>query len=95
MTTRYLRVARALALLSGAAGAMSASTGCYQSHERATDAGPIDTASFDTRADAGRCPTPLPCTCRTLVAPGNCDDTPYVSCCPVVGPLSPPDLPTV
>lgn len=88
---RYVRVARALALLSGAL-TTSSLVGCYQSHTRSTDAGPADTTSHDTLADAGRCPTPLPCTCRTLVAPGTCDDT-YASCCPVVGPLSPPDLP--
>ncbi len=91
----YLRVARAIALLTGALGTSSAVSGCYQSHVRSTDAGPIDAASFDTLLDAGRCPRPLPCTCRTLGAPGTCEDTPYVSCCPIVGPLSPPDLPIV
>ncbi|MBN8614056.1 MAG: hypothetical protein J0L92_25890 [Deltaproteobacteria bacterium] len=89
---RYVRVARALALLSGAL-TTSSLVGCYQTHERLTDAGPIDAVSLDADVDAGRCPTPLPCTCRTLVAMGTCDDTPYVSCCPIVGPLSPPDLP--
>lgn len=87
----YVRAARALALLSSTLTAGSL-VGCYQSHTRATDVGPTDTTSHDTLVDAGPCPTPLPCTCRTLVEMGTCDDT-YVACCPVVGPLSPPDLP--
>lgn len=84
----YLRVARALALVSGTLG----SAGCYQSHERAVDVGPIDAWSADTNVDAGPCPVPLPCTCPTLSSDGTCGGTTFMMCCPVVGPLSPPDL---
>ena len=80
----YLRFACALALV-------SAAQGCYQSH-RLTDAGTprpgVD--AFVNACDLCRCegfdpPNGLP----------DCDfsDPRERTCCPVIGPLSPPDLP--
>jgi hypothetical protein len=81
----YLRVARALALVS-----LALSPGCYQAHEREIDAGPIDAFRADV-PDLGPCTRPLPCRCPTLGTDGNCSN-PYLMCCPIVGPLAPPDL---
>lgn len=91
----YLRLARAIALLSGAVVSGASAAGCYQSHERTDrlDAGPTDAWSPDTLTDAERCPTPLPCECPTLGSLGTCGSTSFDVCCPIVGPLSPPDLP--
>lgn len=101
MTPHYVRVARALALASSArtsrvllSGALASGVlaGCYESHERDVDAGPIDAWSADANADVGPCPEPLPCTCPTLASMGTCGATSFASCCAVVGPLDPPDL---
>lgn len=92
---RYLRFARALAL----AGAASAEvTGCYLAHERPNDANVPDAGPPDAYVpdvpDAGLCARPLPCTCPTFTSDGTCTGA-YAACCPVVGPLAPPDLPIV
>jgi hypothetical protein len=84
-TPRYLRFARALALVSAVAA-----PGCYQAHERSVDAGPIDAFMPDS-PDMGPCTRPLPCTCPTLANNGTCDEI-HMMCCPIVGPLSPPNL---
>ena len=82
---RYVRFARAIALVG-----VVTSPGCYQAHERPTDAGPVD-AFVPDAPDAGPCARPLPCTCPTLINDGTCTGD-HLMCCPVVGPLSPPDL---
>lgn len=82
----YVRVARALALLTTLGTA-----GCYAAHERPEDAGPIDAYRADV-PDAGPCARPLPCTCPTLARDGTCTGE-YAMCCPVTGPLAPPELP--
>jgi len=83
VTPHYLRFAIALT-------AASTSAGCYQAHERPIDAGPIDAYVADT-PDVGPCVRPLPCRCPTLADPGTCAGV-YVMCCPIVGPLPPPNL---
>ena len=65
--------------------------GCYQVHERAVDAGPTDATQLDA-PDVGPCGPPLPCTCGTFVGGGTCVAMGLGICCPIVGPLSPPDL---
>lgn len=88
----YLRVARALALLSGVLATGSSATGCYRTHVRTGDAGSVDASGPDATLDAGRCPVPLPCECPTLGTSGTCGGTSFEACCPIVGPLSPPEL---
>jgi hypothetical protein len=79
----YVRFARAIALVSSVSSA-----GCYQVHERGVDAGPDDAAI----ADVPDAPC-LRCTCGTFTRTGTCDTMGYSFCCPIVGPLAPPDLP--
>jgi hypothetical protein len=96
---RYLRFARALALVSGLA------PGCALSHERpgGTDGGPRDAGSdAGILADAPDAPpvdVPVCTTCECDYswsmppAPGSCQALMHWECCAVVGPLAPPDLP--
>jgi hypothetical protein len=79
----HLRFARALALAS-----TTLAPGCYLAHERAIDVGPIDAYVADV-PDAGPCA--VPCRCPRLGDDGTCTGA-QVICCPIVGPLSPPDL---
>jgi hypothetical protein len=88
VTPRYVRFARALALVSATSAA-----GCYQAHERSVDAGPVDAFVADVPDAWEMCPRPLPCTCPRLGSDGTCGDR-YALCCPIVGPLSPPSLAT-
>jgi hypothetical protein len=113
-TPHYLRVARALALVSGLAGA----AGCYASHETGDtslpdasladagrrdagrrDAGPRDAGPRDAGPRDGGDPCTT-CGCYSVFGndggpggPPECFEVGLDFCCPVVGPLSPPDLP--
>jgi len=79
----YLTFVRALALLSA-----SAAPGCYQAHERLTDAGPTpDTGAI---ADAG----PFECSsCMCFSGDNSCMALGHNECCFRTGPIPPPDLP--
>lgn len=78
----YLAFARALALVSAAAA-----PGCYQAHERPTDAGPpVDGGPL---ADAEF-------SCSSCVCSGaetTCGTLGHLECCFRTGPIAPPDLP--
>lgn len=92
---RYLRFARALALLS----ASTQVSGCYLSHgleeSGSRDAGidaPIVAADVPTE-DVDVCTT---CECDEpwgTPRPGTCQDLGHWLCCAIIGPLSPPSLP--
>lgn len=89
---RYLRFARALALL----GAAGAAPGCLLSHERPEDGGHRDAGSDApiVTADVPVCTT---CECDYTWSapppPGSCQALEHWECCAVVGPLAPPELP--
>ncbi len=103
---RYLRFARALALVSGIAAPMG---GCAISHDvddtgpdRDTgpqvDAAPIaDVLVSDAGTDAPYVDPCLSCECvfggDLPPPPTSCEAQGHPECCYAVGPLSPPDLP--
>jgi hypothetical protein len=81
----YLRFVCALAMV-------SATQGCYRSHEL-TDAGVTIPGrdAFVSACDQCRCPPPFdPIDGRRECDPSLLGER---HCCPIVGPLSPPDLP--
>jgi hypothetical protein len=89
MTPRYVRFAQALALVSA--------SGCYLQHGLPEDAAP-DAARADGDIDASITCTEPGCECRALACEcprlgdrGTCADA-LLHCCPVVGPLAPPEL---
>jgi hypothetical protein len=95
----YLRFARAAALVTG----LATLPGCYASHVRdsddapdaqAPDAAPIpDAAPVDAHRDDAFVDVCDTCECTFgTTDPTSCEALGYWRCCPVVGPLSPPDL---
>lgn len=89
---RYLRFARALALVSGIAAPLS--SGCALQHGVTPDTGRVADAGTDA-------PSVDPCsTCDCVFGsdgvpdpPNSCAAMGLYSCCYAVGPLSPPELP--
>jgi hypothetical protein len=83
----YLRFARAAALLGG----LAATPGCYASHLRAGDV--PDAATPDAPAPDAFVNVCETCRCSFgRMDPGSCEATGHFLCCPVTGPLSPPEL---
>jgi hypothetical protein len=88
----YLRFARALAFVSGLAA-----PGCYETHARSASTDAASDPGRDGGRDVGGDPCDL-CYCPDFDDPDgrpacSWEDPETSICCPVVGPLSPPDLP--